>query len=138
MAQQPSVLRVEWRDDFNIGIESIDYEHRELIGLINMIFERLEEGGDEEKVPDFLGEVHARIAAHFALEEQIMRERRYDQFTDHKTDHERLLDDIREIMDAYEAGSYAEQKEVFAKRLEDWFVVHFKTRDARLHRQLGR
>jgi hemerythrin len=137
MAQRPSVLRVEWRDDFTIGIASIDYEHREMIGLINMIFGRLEEGGDEEKVLDFLGEVHARIAAHFALEEQIMRERRYDQFTDHKTDHERLLDDIREIMDAYEAGSYAEQKEVFAKRLDDWFVVHFKTRDARLHRHLG-
>jgi hemerythrin len=138
MAEQPSVLRIEWRDDFNIGIGSIDYEHRELIGLINMIFERLEAGGDPEEVAGDLGEVHARIAAHFALEERIMRERKYDQFSDHKTDHERLLDDIRNIMDAYEAGTYAAQREAFAERLEDWFVVHFKTRDARLHRQLGR
>jgi hemerythrin len=55
MAEQPSVLRIEWRDDFNIGIGSIDYEHRELIGLINMIFERLEAGGDPEEVAGDLG-----------------------------------------------------------------------------------
>ena len=136
MSEKPALLRVAWRDDFSVGIESIDYEHRELIRLINMILERLEEGGDHEEVAGDLGEVHARIAAHFALEEQIMRERKYDQFSDHKTDHERLLDDIRDIMDAYEAGTYAEQREAFAERLEDWFVVHFKTRDARLHRHL--
>src|SRR5512132_728496 len=52
-----------------------------------------------------------------------MRERKYDQFSDHKSDHERLLDDIRDIMDAYEAGTYAEQGETFAEPLEDWFVV---------------
>jgi hemerythrin-like metal-binding protein len=137
MSEKPALLRVAWRDDFSVGIESIDYEHRELICLINMILERLEEGGDSEAIADFLGEVHARIAAHFALEEQIMRERKYDQFSDHKTDHERLLDDIRDIMDAYQPASYAEQKEAFAKRLEDWFGIHFKTRDARLHRHLG-
>jgi hemerythrin-like metal-binding protein len=137
MSEQPALLRVAWRDDFSVGIESIDYEHQELIRLINMILERLDVGGDPEEIADFLGEVHARIAAHFALEEQIMREQKYEQFSDHKADHERLLDDIREIMDAYEARSYAEHKEAFAKRLEDWFGLHFKTRDARLHRHLG-
>lgn len=138
MSNGAGVLRVQWRDEFRTGIESIDYEHREMIELINMILERLEEGGETQRVCGFLGEVHARIAAHFALEEQIMRDRRYDQYTDHKLDHERLLDDIRDIMDSYEAGTYAERKEAFAQRLEDWFVVHFKTRDARLHRQLRR
>ncbi len=63
-----------------------------------------------------------------------MREKTYDQYPDHKTDHERLLDDIRDIMDAYEDGTYAERKEAFAERLQHWFVDHFKTKDARLHR----
>lgn len=30
-----------------------------------------------------------------------MRERDYDQFTAHKNDHERLLDEIRDIMDDF-------------------------------------
>ena len=129
--------RVEWRDDFATGVASIDHEHRAMVGLLNLIFEKLETEADREAVADFLGEVHARIAAHFALEEQIMRQKEYDHYQDHKSDHERLLDDIRDIMDAHEDDTYAERKHVFADRLQGWFVEHFKTRDARLHKNLG-
>lgn len=127
--------RVLWRDDFSVGVESIDHEHRELIGLINQIFEWLD-AGDQGAIAGELGEVHARISAHFALEEQMMREHRYDHYADHKSDHERLLDDIRDIMDAHENGTYAERKVAFADRLQHWFVDHFKTKDARLHRHI--
>jgi hemerythrin-like metal-binding protein len=126
-----------WRDDYSTGVASIDHEHQQMIDLINRIFERLDSDESRSAVSDFLGEVHARIAAHFALEEQIMRDRRYDQFEDHKADHERLLDEIRDIMDAYEDGTYADRKFEFAERLQDWFVLHFKTKDARLHKRLG-
>ncbi len=137
MSESKSMPRVEWRDDFAVGVASIDHEHREMVGLLNQIFEKLETETDRDTVADFLGEVHARIAAHFALEEQIMRQRKYDQYEDHKTDHERLLDDIRDIMDAHEDGTYAQRKHAFADRLQHWFVEHFKTRDSRLHKRLG-
>ena len=133
MSEVPA--RVVWRDEFSLGVPSIDHEHQELIALINEIFVRIE-AGEKETIGDDLGEIHARISAHFALEEQIMRGEHYDQFDDHKEDHEHLLDDIREIMDSYEDGSYSERKEAFADRLQRWFVDHFKTKDARLHRRL--
>lgn len=128
--------RLEWRDTYSVGVPAIDYEHRHLIELLNSIIDTLEAGGETEPILDFLGEVNAGISAHFALEEQIMREQHYDQYADHKTDHERLLDDIREIMDAFSDGSYADRREALALRLRDWFVEHSKTRDARLHRHL--
>jgi hemerythrin-like metal-binding protein len=137
MNSSESLPRVEWRDDFATGVASIDHEHREMVGLLNLIFDKLESEADREAVADFLGEVHARIAAHFALEEQIMRQKEYDQYQDHKTDHERLLDDIRDIMDAHQDDTYAERKHAFADRLQAWFVEHFRTRDARLHKNLG-
>lgn len=128
--------RLEWRDTYSVGVPAIDYEHRHLIKLLNSIIDTLEAGGETEPILDFLGEVNAGISAHFALEEQIMREQHYDQYADHKTDHEGLLDDIREIMDAFSDGSYADRREALALRLRDWFVEHSKTRDARLHRHL--
>jgi len=90
----------------------------------------------EEAVTLFLGEIFARISAHFALEENIMRARDYDQFDAHKADHERLLDEIRDMMDDYEDDEiFAE--EVFAQRLQEWFAGHFRSHDARLHRRLN-
>ena len=133
MSEPPA--RVVWRDDFSLGVPSIDHEHQELIALINEVFVRIE-AGEEQRVCDELGEIHAGISAHFALEEQIMPADHYAQFEDHKAAPERLLDDLPEIMDSYEAGSYGDRKEAFADRLQRWFVDHFKTKDARLHQRL--
>jgi hemerythrin-like metal-binding protein len=127
---------IAWREEFKTGIPSLDHEHSELIKLLNDLHSNLVVEGDRVTVCDFLGEVYARISAHFALEERIMRERRYDQYQDHKSDHERLLDEIRDIMDGFESGD-ADFEQELSSQLETWFSQHFKTKDSRLHRLLG-
>ena len=127
---------LQWKEDYAVGIEAVDHEHRELIALINALHAELRAPEAEVTVAEFLGEIYARIAAHFALEERVMRDRRYDQYDDHKADHERLLDDIREIMDDYELHeAYDDQS--LAARLGDWFGTHFRDKDSRLHKHLG-
>ena len=128
---------IKWRSEFETGIADVDHEHQELVELINQLHEQM--GSDTEpcNISAFLGEVFARISAHFALEESIMRKHQYDQYQEHKTDHEKLLDDIRDIMDDFEAGKYAAYDEALAAAVHDWFVDHFKTKDARLHSKLG-
>lgn len=125
---------IEWQERFRIGIASVDHEHRELINLLNELYAELQAGGGRDKAIEFLGEVHAKISAHFALEEQVMRAKGYDQFAEHKSAHEELLDEIREIMDDYEEGAYERAMETLGRRLETWFAGHFKTHDARLHK----
>ena len=128
---------IEWRREFETGVAEVDHEHRELVELINQLHAEL--GGDtsKETVSRFLGEVFARISAHFALEETVMRKHRYDEYQAHKAEHEALLDEIRDIMDDYEAGAYGDAGRTLATTVRDWFVNHFKTKDARLHRMLG-
>lgn len=128
--------RLEWRDDFSVGVASIDHEHRELIEQLNTVIDKLEQGGDRDDILDIIAEVNMGISAHFALEETVMRSHGYDHYADHKGDHEHLLDDIRDIMDAFEDGTYANRKRDLAQRLVDWFLIHSKTRDARLHHKL--
>lgn len=127
---------LEWRDEFSIGIEGVDHEHRALIDLINRLHQELVEQKAAPRTGAFLGEVHAQIAAHFALEEQIMKQQRYADYTAHKVDHEILLDEIRDIMDAYERGDYAGGPDSLDQRLADWFGQHFRSHDARFHRAL--
>lgn len=127
---------LEWKNEYAVGVEAVDHEHRELIELINSLHDRLSQPETEITVAEFLGEIYAKIAAHFALEERVMREQDYDELADHKADHERLLDDIREIMDDYELRG-AFDDETLAERLKDWFGDHFRTKDSRLHKHLG-
>jgi len=124
-----------WSDNFSVGIASIDHEHQELIALINEICQGLETGSPLSR-DELLGELFAKISAHFALEEKIMRDHRYNRYQEHKTDHEKLLDDLREIMDQHEDSGFT-TAEKLVTTLSDWFSVHFKTEDAMLHRSLG-
>lgn len=126
---------IEWDEKYSVGVAAVDHEHRELIGLVNEAHDHLMRPGGEEAVMDFLGEIFARISAHFALEEQIMRARNYDHYDEHKMDHEGLLDEIRDMMDDYEDGELFSE-ELLAQQLKTWFGEHFRTHDARLHRRL--
>jgi hemerythrin len=129
---------IEWKDEFKTGIPALDYEHREMMNLLNDLYVNLIGDGSRANVVEFLGEVYARISAHFALEETVMRERRYDGYPAHKLDHERLLDEIRDLMDGYEdSGDDEIFRAQFGGRLKAWFVDHFRDQDARLHRLLG-
>lgn len=128
---------VEWREEFKVGIASVDHEHRQLIGLINDLHADLAQHPSGEAILRMLGEVYARISAHFALEERVMRERGYDALEEHKADHERLLDEIRDIMDRCESDASFSYEAALSGELGAWFGDHFRTQDARLHKALG-
>ncbi|MCP4329651.1 MAG: bacteriohemerythrin [Alphaproteobacteria bacterium] len=132
-----AMVLIEWRDEFKTGIAAVDYEHESMIGLLNDLYAGLGTEASAEEIEDFLGEVYARIQAHFALEEKMMRAAGYDQYADHKSDHDHLLDEIRDIMDRHHDGGYENYDEDLASQLKSWFVDHFRYRDSRLHKVLG-
>lgn len=128
---------IQWRKEFETGVTEVDHEHQELVELINELHTQIGANAPRETVSGFLGEVFAKISAHFALEETVMRKHDYDEYEDHKSDHEKLLDDLRDIMDDFEAGTDTDYKKALGAAVRDWFVNHFKTKDARLHKKLG-
>ena len=126
---------ISWKDEYRVNIASVDHEHQQLIALINEILTLLQQTPDGAQAADCLGELHASIAAHFALEEKVMKDHRYDEFASHKADHERLLDDIHDLSDEVHAEQ-ALDLERFSDRLSNWFLGHFGSHDARLHNRL--
>lgn len=122
-----------WKDSFKLGIPSVDHEHKELIDLINALYDALGQQPAKDDVMAFLEEINAKIHAHFALEEKVMRGLGYDELAEHKHEHESLLDDIHDIMDRTEAGGFINLEAELAPALQAWFGTHFATKDARLH-----
>ena len=127
---------LEWRDEYRTGIRGVDFEHETLIARINEVYELIETSAARTDVVDSLDEIYGAIAAHFALEEQMMRRANYAEYREHQADHERLLDEIREITDDYERSENL-NRAVFQSRLHDWFQNHFSSFDARLHSMSG-
>lgn len=127
---------LRWKPSYSLGIPSVDHEHREMIAMINELYERMEDPSDPESIEECLGDIHAGISAHFALEERFMREAEFGEYEAHKDQHEDLLDQISDLIDAFDADP-AEGRRKLQKELSDWFSAHFATFDARLHHELG-
>ena len=124
---------IEWREEFCTGMPGVDHEHEQLIKQVNSVYAMIDENADRESVIDSLGDIYGSISAHFALEEQMMEKHGYDQYKEHQSDHERLLDEIREITEEFESADELDEDR-FKQRLNDWFQLHFQTHDSRLHK----
>jgi hemerythrin len=129
-----SLLR--WEDRYAVGVAAVDHEHKELIELINRLYEAAAARGTKDAIINFFGDLLKAISSHFALEESLMRGRGYDQLIPHKGDHERLLDELRDIMEDFEVCERIDA-DLLAHRLDAWFSRHFESHDARLHSVLG-
>lgn len=127
---------LEWKSEFSVGIASMDFEHRKMITMINEIYDELSQRKDADSIEQFLGDIHAAINAHFALEERMMKDAGYVEYEAHKDDHEELLDQIRDMMDRFREDP-ENGFELLRENLADWFEKHFASFDARLHGQLG-
>ena len=126
---------IVWKPEFSVGNAAVDHEHRELIQLINNVHAAISGGSDRDPVAAGLGEIYAQIAAHFALEEKMMRDAGYADLGPHKADHESLLDQLADIIHAVEIGNKLDEREL-SSRLNRWFTEHFATHDAKLQRRL--
>ena len=127
---------LQWKPEYSVGDESMDVEHQEMIDLINEIYEKLESDPDPDQVEQCLGDIFSTVSMHFALEERLMRKNNYAEYQAHKDEHEKLLDQIRDLMDDFAADSSAGAVRL-EQGLSDWFAGHFSTFDARLHGHLG-
>lgn len=120
------------KDQFSTGIESLDHEHRKLIGAMEALCESFDRADSAEEIRGLFGALHARAAAHFALEERLMRENEYPRYAAHKEDHERLLDQVRAMMEAFEAGRCKDCGVRLRDCLEDWLAGHVAESDGAL------
>ena len=125
------------KDGLRTDICSLDYEHARLVEVMEALCDSFERAGSAPEVADLFGTLHAKAAAHFALEERFMREKGYPLYDAHKADHERLLERIRYMMEAYEDGVCEDCGTTLRACLEAWFAGHVGKADSELRSLAG-
>jgi hemerythrin-like metal-binding protein len=125
-----SLLR--WGEEHRIGVAALDFEHQALFKRISELDQELAEAQDADRIEDLLGEIHARMSAHFALEEQFMREKKYAGYSEHKREHDRFLDEFGEAVARTTANAGIGARDVLREELRHWIVGHVLTSDKKM------
>ncbi|MCK5433377.1 MAG: hypothetical protein KAJ03_11570, partial [Gammaproteobacteria bacterium] len=91
----------DWSDDYLIGIDELDYEHRDLINRLNELHGELAHHDEKGKIEDCLREIQVRVVAHFALEEHFMLENNFNNYAPHKEEHDNFLALIADLIEKF-------------------------------------
>ena len=129
------MAQIEWKAEYSVGNAAVDQEHELLIAQINQLYDQLGSSLDNDTIESLLADLQADISTHFALEELLMEEADFAEFEAHRQDHERLLDQIHDMIFDFTEDP-EEGRELLKNRLSDWFGQHFMGFDARLHGHL--
>ena len=118
-----------WKKRYEVGIPSIDQQHKTLFSLIEKVTTPL--GGGNEDSNDLegrLGELLSFAREHFAGEEEKMIKTDYAEYERQKSEHEKIL---KELDDYYNRlCTNREDTEVdFLEYLKGWIVTHTLAED---------
>lgn len=90
MKHQP----IEWKHDYELGIEHVDFQHHFFLNLINRLFDELEITNDSRYRNALLNELCAYAKFHFISEENMMYRTGYPDLEQHRNLHRELIDKL--------------------------------------------
>lgn len=122
----------EWKEEYLLGLEPLDFEHKDLFQCINDLYEQCAIQAEGVELEDCLGQLHARLAAHFALEESAMREMKNPHYEAHKAEHDQFLEEVTEVVASFGTNPGGDHVEAFAIRVKEWILTHITTTDRQL------
>jgi methyl-accepting chemotaxis protein len=121
---------IVWDDSIATGIELIDEQHQELIGLINRLNSAMQQGKGKAVLGEILDELGHYAVFHFGQEETLFDKYGYPETDQHKAVHRKLLDDTTAFIEQFKAGQTGMSRDLFFF-LKDWLTNHIKGVDHR-------
>jgi hemerythrin-like metal-binding protein len=81
---------IKWNDNFSVKVSEVDNQHKELIGLINQLYDAMRVGKGREVPGSVLTELVNYTVYHFSTEERLFQEHGYPEYERHKQIHDDL------------------------------------------------
>lgn len=125
--------KIYWTTSMSVGIEKIDYQHKELFCLVNDLMDLIGEGKDEQSFIlafDFLGKY---VIDHFEEEERYMSLFGYPGIKEHKEQHAIFKKTLVNMKERYkEFGATEPFLKILQSQLAAWIMTHVKHVDGML------
>jgi len=128
---------IEWKDSFNVNIETIDSQHKILIRVFNDLGNAMEEGKGKEVVKDTLNRLVDYTQFHFSAEEELMAQYEYPEYGPHKRAHDDLKKKVIALNERRNDEGFVLRLEIIYF-LKNWLQSHILETDKRLGAWLNR
>lgn len=123
-------LLFEWDDDYTVGIEEIDDQHKALIAMLNSLHRAIVDKRGSVTARKILDQLADYTRTHFILEESLMRVMHYPGFDLHKEQHIELIKQVSDLQEKLDNGGVSITFELL-HFLKVWLSQHINESDKR-------
>ncbi len=117
---------MEWSESYNIGIDVIDNQHRQILDYINAL-EKIISGGQRDKIKEVLDDLIDYTQSHFSFEENLLQQVNYQYLPSHKGIHELFVKRLNDCRHKFDRGESVEND--LYRLLSKWLINHIQHDD---------
>jgi hemerythrin len=120
--------QVAWASDFEVGVKSIDEQHRRLVEMLNTLGQAIGEDHGKDAIMGIVEEMKHYAVYHFKTEEDAMEALDYPKRSQHKQEHDTFIEQVLDAADTLESGGSITPQEVWTF-LHKWLIEHILDSD---------
>ncbi|OOM82081.1 bacteriohemerythrin [Clostridium puniceum] len=123
-------MYLNWDWTLDIGIDSIDNQHKELFNRLDQLFTSIKDGKGNDEVIKTLDFLEEYVIEHFNEEEEIQNKINYPLFNIQHMQHEEFKSELKEFRRVFETqGASTLLALNIQQKLVDWFKNHIMNLD---------
>ncbi len=126
-----------WKDEYSVGIEEMDNDHKKLLNLINQLQTAVHYYTGKEFEEKALDELVDYTKTHFKKEEQLMEDNDYADIAAHKLQHKAFIDKVNHFLEEYKNNSDVTIVDTL-EFLKDWLIKHINGTDKEYGKALNK
>jgi hemerythrin len=91
---------ITWKDEYSLGIENIDQQHKKLFEIAGRAYELLKDQhylDKYDKIIEILDELKEYTVYHFNQEEEYMKSINYKKILSHKVQHDDFVEKVNNV-----------------------------------------
>ncbi|RJR41588.1 MAG: hemerythrin [Desulfobacteraceae bacterium] len=117
-----------WKEQYSVGIASIDKQHQKLVAYLNDIYKALGEGKGKESLGQIFSGLIEYTKTHFASEEGLMKLYDYPGYEEHRQIHDKMTAHVLGLGEKFKKGEISSPIQI-ANFLKDWLSKHIQETD---------
>ncbi|SCA55333.1 hypothetical protein MTBPR1_10580 [Candidatus Terasakiella magnetica] len=114
---------------YKIGIPLVDADHLSLFNEVFKLRTAIDENQPAENMTESIHFLYQYVSSHFAREEQLMKEKGYPKFAEHKAIHHHLKKVVYAVRKIFEEDPDKIDREKLNDFLQNWLIDHIMNVD---------
>jgi hemerythrin len=98
---------VTWRDQYSVGVETLDNQHKAMLRILNELHAASLRGKAQEVAGPLLSQLVSLANEHFSAEENLMESTAFPGLAEHRAKHREMAGRFADLASRHEKGDTA-------------------------------